>query len=389
MMLFGSRPATRLSVLTRLCCAGLTLLTSVIVALASPTASEAKSRIKDLVAFEGVRGNDLLGVGLVFGLNGTGDTLRNSPFTQQLIQDALERLGTQTHNAANIDTKDIAAVMISAKLPPFAAPGSTFDVQVSTIGDAKSLLGGRLLATALEGADGKVHAVAAGTVQTGAVSAGGASGSSVTRGVPTSGGIANGATVEEESNEPSFSLDAMPFLRLTLHNPDFTTARRIADVINAAFPGTAEDENGTVVAVKPPPGMKMVAYLDTIEQLYVDPDEPARVIINEADGLVVMNSDVRISKVAIAQGNITISVTETPKVSQPNPLSNGQTTVTPQTAVKVDEEKGRKLVTMDAGVSLDALVKGLNMLKVTPHDMISILQAIKAEGALQAEIQVM
>jgi flagellar P-ring protein precursor FlgI len=370
------------------CALVLTLLAGLVLALA-PTASEARSRIKDLVAFEGVRGNDLLGYGLVVGLNGSGDTLRNSPFTQQSIQDALERLGTQTHNATNIDTKDIAAVMITAKLPPFAVPGSKFDVQVSAIGDAKSLLGGRLIATALLGADGSVHAVAAGTVQTGAVSAGGASGSSITRGVPTSGGIADGGTVEQESNDASFSLNKMGSLRLTLHNPDFTTARRIADAVNAAFPGTAEDENGTVVKVAPPSGMKMVAYLDTVEQLYVEPDAPARVIINEADGVVVINGDVRISTIAIAQGNITISVAETPRVSQPAPFSNGQTTVTPQSALKVDEDKGRKLITMNAGASLAALVSGLNMLKVTPHDMISILQAIKAEGALQAEIQVM
>jgi flagellar P-ring protein precursor FlgI len=389
MILFGALSIRSLSAFTRLGVIGLALLASLLAALASPTASEAKSRIKDLVAFEGVRDNDVLGYALVVGLNGTGDTLRNAPFTQQSIQDALERLGTQTHNAANIDTKDIAAVVITAKLPPFAAPGSKFDVQVSAIGDAKSLLGGRLMPTALLGADGRVHAVAAGTVQTGAISAGGAAGSTVTRGVPTSGGIADGGTVEEESNAPSFSLDLMPSLRLTLHNPDFTTARRIADVINAAFPGAAEDENGTVVKVQPPSGMKMVAFLDTVEQLFVEPDLPARVVINEADGVVVINGDVRISTVAIAQGNITISVAETPKVSQPGAFSNGQTTVTPQTAIKVDEEKGRKLVTMNAGASLAALVSGLNMLKVTPHDMISILQAIKAEGALQAEIQVM
>jgi flagellar P-ring protein precursor FlgI len=385
-----SKPARSLARLSaRVCVLTAALLAGVFISLASPTAGEAKSRIKDLVAFEGVRDNDVLGYGLVVGLNGTGDTLRNAPFTQQSIQDALERLGTQTHNATNIDTKDIAAVVITAKLPPFAAPGAKFDVQVSAIGDSKSLLGGRLIPTPLLGADGAVHAVAAGTVQTGAVSAGGASGSSVTRGVPTSGGVADGGTVEQESNDASFSLDTMEALRLTLHNPDFTTARRIADVINAAFPGTAEDENGTVVKVKPPSGMKMVAYLDAVEQLYVDPDMPARVIINEADGIVVINGDVRISTVAIAQGNITISVSENPRVSQPGPFSNGQTVVTPQSAVKVDEEKGRKLITMNSGATLQALVTGLNMLKVTPHDMITILQAIKADGALQAEIQVM
>jgi flagellar P-ring protein precursor FlgI len=389
MILFSVLSAGPLSVLIRRWRAGLALLASVLIALASPTASEARSRIKDLVSFEGVRDNALLGTGLVMGLNGTGDTLRNAPFTQQALQDMLERLGIQTHNATNIDTKDTALVMITATLPPFAAPGAKFDVQVSAMGDAKSLLGGRLIPTALLGADGAVHAVAQGTVQTGAVSASGASGSSVTRGVPTGGGIADGGTIEQESNDASFALDLLPSLRLTLHNPDFTTARRIADVINTAFPGTAEEQNGTVVSVKPPSGMKMVAYLDAVEQLYVDPDLPARVVINEADGVVVINGDVRISTVAIAQGNITISVSETPKVSQPAAFSNGQTTVTPQTAIKVDEDKGRKLVTMNAGASLTALVSGLNMLKVTPHDMISILQAIKAMGALQAEIQVM
>ena len=381
--------ASRFAAMTRLGVMALALLTSLAVGLAWPSASQARSRIKDLVSFEGVRDNELLGYGLVVGLNGTGDTLRNAPFTQQSIQDALERLGTQTHNATNIDTKDIAAVIITAKLPPFAVPGAKFDVQVSAIGDAKSLLGGRLIATALLGADGAVHAVAGGTVQTGAISAGGASGSSLTRGVPTSGGIADGATVEQESNDPNFSLDKMGSLRLTLHNPDFTTARRIADVINVAFPGAAEDENGTVVKVKAPSGMRMVAFLDAVEQLYVEPDLPARVIINEADGVVVINGDVRISTVAIAQGNITISVSENPRVSQPGPFSNGQTVISPQTTLKVDEEKGRKLVTMNAGASLTALVAGLNMLKVTPHDMITILQAIKADGALQAEIQVM
>jgi flagellar P-ring protein FlgI len=351
--------------------------------------ANAASRIKDIVNFEGVRENSLVGFGLVVGLNNTGDSLQNAPFTKQAIQSMMERLGVNTHDATAsglINTKNVAAVMVTARLPPWAAPGSQIDVTVSAMGDAKSLLGGTLLLTALEGTDGQTYAAAQGTVETGAVSASGASGSSITRGVPTGGRIAGGALVERETG---FDLNSMAVLRMTLRNPDFTTAHRIADAINAAYPGAALAENGTIVAVKAPAGQSMAAFVTNIEDLSVDPEAPAKVVIDEVSGVVVMGSDVRISTVAIAQGNLTITVTETPKVSQPSPFSQGTTTVVPQSTVKVDEEKGKKLLFVGGGASLQSVVTGLNALGVTPRDMISILQAIKASGALQADIQVM
>ncbi|MGZ5985559.1 MAG: flagellar basal body P-ring protein FlgI [Caulobacteraceae bacterium] len=309
----------------------------------------AKSRIKDIVDFENVRENLLTGSGLVVGLSGTGDTLDNSPMTRQALQAMLERLGTNTR-------------------------------------DAKSLLGGSLVVTSLYGADGEVYAVAQGTVQTGAVSATGGSGTSVTRGVPTAGRIASGAVIERES---AFQLASMSQMRLTLKNPDFTTSRRIADVVNQRFPGVAVAENPTIVSVRPPGGQDMASFMTTIEQLEVEPDNAARVVIDEVSGVIVMGADVRISQVAIAQGNLTISVQETPQVSQPAPFSQGRTTVTSQSNVKVEEEKGKQLLMVGGAPSLATLVSGLNALGVTPRDMISILQTIKAAGALQADIQVL
>ena len=347
--------------------------------------SMAKSRIKDIVEFEGVRDNMLVGYGLVVGLNGTGDSLRNAPFTKQSLESMLERLGVNTRDA-NLNTKNVAAVMVTARLPAFVAAGSPIDATVSAMGDAKSLQGGTLLVTPLLGADGQAYAVSQGTVQTGSVSASGASGSSVSKGVPTAGRIASGAIVEREVG---FQLATMGQMRMTLRNPDFTTARRVADAVNARCPGCARADNPTIVTVQPPSGQDMVSFIAQIENLMVEPDEPARVIIDEVAGVVVMGENVRISTVAIAQGNLTIRVQESPAVSQPAPFSQGQTTTVPQSAVSVDEEKGKQLITLRNGASLSALVAGLNALGVTPRDMISILQAIKAAGALQAEIQVM
>ena len=353
--------------------------------LAPLAPAHAASRIKDVVSFEGVRENKLVGYGLVVGLNGTGDSLRNAPFTKQSLESMLERMGVNTRDA-NIDTKNVAAVMVTANLPAFAASGSQIDVSVSAMGDAKSLLGGTLLVTPLLGADGEAYAVAQGTVQTGAISASGASGSSITRGVPTSGKIANGAEVERET---AFKLATMGSMRLTLHNPDFTTATRIAQAVNRAYPGSASVDNPTIVSLRPPTGVDMVSFATAVEQLPVDPDAPAKVVVDEVNGVIVMGADVRISTVAIAQGNLTISVSETPAVTQPGPFSAGQTVVTPQTSLKVDEAKGKKLIVLNSGASLSTLVKGLNALGVSPRDMINILQAIKAAGALQADIQVM
>jgi flagellar P-ring protein FlgI len=346
----------------------------------------AKSRIKDIVEFEGVRENMLVGYGIVVGLNGTGDALRNAPFTKQSLEGMLERLGVNTRDA-NLNTKNVAAVMVTAKLPAFSAAGAQIDASVSALGDAKSLLGGTLLVTPLHGADGQVYAVAQGTVQTGSVSAGGASGSSVSKGVPTAGRIAGGASVEREIG---FQLASMAQLRMTLRNPDFTTSRRIAEAINAAYPGSAVAENPTIVAVRPTGGMDMMSFVSKVENLSVEPDLPARVVIDEVAGVIVMGENVRVSTVAIQQGSLTITVNETPMVSQPTPFSRGgQTAVVPRSGVQVEEEAGRQFLTVTSGASLASVVAGLNALGVTPRDMISILQTIKAAGALQAEIEVL
>lgn len=367
----------------------LTLVSLGVAGVGLPGPAQAGSRIKDIVAFEGVRDNMLVGYGLVVGLNNTGDSLQNAPFTKQSIESMMERLGVNTRDptaSALLNTKNVAAVMVTARLPAFAAPGAAIDATVSALGDAKSLLGGTLLVTPLMGADGQSYAVAQGTVQTGAVSANGASGSSVVKGVPTAGRIAAGAIVEKDVD---FDLDSLPVLRLTLRNPDFTTARRIAEAINAAYPDTAVAENPTIVALRAPPGHDMVSFVTDVEDLVVEPEAPAKVVIDEVAGVVVMGDDVRISTVAIAQGNLTISVQETPQVSQPLPFSQGQTTVTSQSKLHVDEEKGKRLIVVPNGASLASLVAGLNALGVTPRDMISILQTIKAAGALQADIEVM
>ena len=346
----------------------------------------AKSRIKDIVEFEGVRENQLIGYGIVVGLNGTGDALRNAPFTKQSLEAMLERLGVNVRDA-NLNTKNVAAVMVTAKLPAFAAPGSQIDATVSAMGDAKSLLGGTLLVTPLLGADGEAYAAAQGTVQTGSISAGGASGSTVLKGVPTAGRIAGGAIVEREVR---FQLASMGQMRLTLRNPDFTTARRVADAINEAFPGTARAESPTIVAVRPAGDQNLVQFMAQIENLSVEPDSPAKVVIDEVAGVIVMGDAVRVSTVAIQQGNLTITVREQPAVSQPGAFARvGETAVIPQSDVSIEEEKGKQFLTVKTGTSLSNLVAGLNALGVTPRDMISILQTIKAAGALQAEIEVM
>jgi len=353
----------------------------------TPLHANAFSRIKDLADIEGVRDNVLIGYGLVAGLSGTGDTLQNSPFTRQALQTMLERLGVNTRGY-NVNTKDVAAVMVTANLRPFAAQGTRVDVIVSAMGDAKSLQGGTLLATPLLAADGEVYALAQGPVAVGGFSAQG-QGASVTRGVPTSGRISNGGTVEREV---SFKFAEATTLRLSLRNPDFTTAQRMAQAINRYLGGPAASASDpATVRLNRPTNYNgtIVGLLTEIEQLKVDPDVPAKVVIDEQSGVIVMGSDVRISTVAIAQGNLTIRVTETPQVSQPQPFSQqGQTQVVPRTEIDVDEQMGRQLIVLDGGVSLQVLVNGLNALGVGPRDMISILQAIKAAGALQAEIQV-
>jgi len=351
-----------------------------------PAEAYAFSRIKDLVDVEGIRDNMLVGYGLVVGLNGSGDSLINAPFTQQSLITMLERLGVNARGET-MQTKDIAAVMVTANLPAFAAQGTRIDVSVSALGDAKSLQGGTLLVTPLAGADGGVYALAQGPVSIGGFTASGAA-ASVTRGVPTAGRIANGAIVEREVG---FSLAAQTQLRLSLHNPDLTTATRIAGAINAYLGNAvaAVDDPATVhIQVPTTYHGGVVGLLTDVQQLKVDPDEPARVVIDEQSGIIVMGADVRISTIAIAQGNLTIKVTETPQASQPGPFSNGTTQVLPRTDIQIDDGKGNKMAVLNEGVSLQKLVDGLNALGVGPRDIISILQAIKAEGALQADIQV-
>jgi flagellar P-ring protein precursor FlgI len=347
----------------------------------------ARSRIKDITEFEGVRDNMLVGYGLVVGLNGTGDSLRNSTFTAQSLEAMLERLGVSTRGQ-RINTKNVAAVMVTATLPPFARQGARVDISVSALGDAKSLVGGTLLVTPLHGADGEVYAVAQGALTVGGFAAEGDA-ESVVKGVPTSARIASGAIVEREI---AFDLDRMSSVKIALHNPDFTTASRIAAAINGhlnARLASARD-SATVELSVPPAYQRQISMLLTeIEQLPVEPDQPAKVLIDESSGIIVMGSDVRIDEVAVAQGNLTVRITETPLVSQPAPLSEGETVVVPRTQVEVDEATDAKLAVLPAGVSLQDLVTGLNALGVSPRDLISILQAIKAAGALQADIEVM
>ena len=343
-------------------------------------------RIKDVADVEGVRVNQLIGYGLVVGLNNTGDRLDNAPFTRQSLIGMLERLGVNTRDqATTMETKNVAAVMVTADLPPFARSGSRFDVNVSALGDARDLTGGTLLVTPLLAADGEVYGVAQGALATGAISATGAA-ASVTRNVPTSARISNGATVEREV---PFALDAHSTLWLGLRNPDLTTARRMADIINRTLGyGIASARDPRTVSLDMA-GRNVIDTLGQIEDLRIEPDSPAVVVIDEASGTIVMGDNVRISTVAIAQGNLTIRVTETPTVSQPGPLARaGQTVVVPRTSIQVDDQHDRKLGIIEGSVTLRDLVASLNSLGIGPRDMISILQAIKAAGALQADLQV-
>jgi flagellar P-ring protein precursor FlgI len=348
----------------------------------------AQSRIKDIVDIEGVRDNILIGYGLVVGLNGSGDTLASNVFTKQSLIGMLERLGINANDAA-LDAKNVAAVMVTGQLPAFARQGVKIDVTVSALGNSNSLLGGTLLVTPMLGADGEVYAVAQGTLAVGGFAAAGAA-ETVVKGVPTSGRIPNGAIVEREL---PFKLSNLKRVHLSLRNPDFTTARRIARAINA-FVGlkTAKASDNATIVLDIPSTYKgeLVELLTDIEQLQVQPDQIAKVVIDEQSGIIVMGENVRISKVAIAQGNLTIRITETQQVSQPLPFSNTGTTETVnRTAVEVDEGEDRKFAVLPSGVTLQELVNGLNALGIGPRDMITILQAVKASGAMQADIEVL
>ncbi|WP_371349073.1 flagellar basal body P-ring protein FlgI [Ancylobacter sp. IITR112] len=368
-------------------------LCALLLLLAFAPAGEAATRIKDITSVQGVRDNQLIGYGLVIGLQGTGDTLRNSPFTEQAMQSMLDRLGISTRGVP-LRSRNVAAVAVTANLPSFAGVGGRIDVNVASLGDATSLKGGTLLITPLNSADGQTYAVAQGQLAvTGYVAAGEAE--SVTQGVPTAARIPNGALVEKPA--PGELAD-LPHFVLELNNPDFSTAARVADAINARF-GTQVTDNGKIggpvrptamardqrsVVVQRPPRIGAARFLAMVGDLAVQTDAPARVVIDQRSGTVVIGRNVKISTVAVTQGNLTVRVTETPQVSQPAPFSYGETVVVPNTEVQVEQDGG--YLSVVRGPDLDTLVQGLNRMGMRPTDIISVLQAIKTAGALQAEL---
>ncbi|MCW2274964.1 flagellar basal body P-ring protein FlgI [Rhodoblastus acidophilus] len=341
-------------------------------------------RIKDVASVKGVRENQLVGYGLVVGLQGTGDTLQNAPFTGQSLQAMMDRMGVNVRSA-NLRTRNVAAVMVTAELPPFAAKGTRIDVTVSSLGDASSLMGGTLLLTTLTAADGQVYAVSQGAVAVTGFNAQG-QGETLTQGVPTTGHVPNGATVERELLT---RLGDQATMSLELRNPDFSTAVRIADAINAYSAATyrrrtAREDSPNTVTLQKPPGVGATHFIAEIGELLVEPDAPARVVLDARTGTVVIGQDVQITPVAVTQGALTVRITETPQVSQPAPFSRGRTVVTPQT--EIDARQGGGSVAMLGGRSLRGLVRGLNQIGVKPQGIIAILQAIKSAGALQADI---
>jgi flagellar P-ring protein precursor FlgI len=352
---------------------------------APPNASSAQTRVKDITDIEGIRDNQLIGYGLVVGLNNTGDQLLNAPFTRESLVSMLERLGVNTRTQeASLQTKDVAAVMVTATMPAFVKAGERIDVSVAATGDATNLTGGTLLVTSLQGADGEVHAVAQGPVATGAISARGQA-QSITRGVPTAGRIANGATVEKAI---PFELASLTMPHLELRNPDLTTATRIASAVNRMLGyGVAKATDPRTVALNLQ-GRDVVDSLTRIQELPIEPDSGAKVVIDEASGIIVMGANVAISTVAIAQGNLTIRVTETPQVAPAGAFSNAPATVVPRTNITVDDQSDKRLGILRRAPTLQELVRNMNALGVGPRDMISILQAIKAAGALQADLEV-
>ncbi|WP_184508998.1 flagellar basal body P-ring protein FlgI [Rhodanobacter sp. ANJX3] len=344
-------------------------------------------KVRDLVEVAGVRSNQLIGYGLVVGLDGTGDQTTQAPFTTQSLENMLKQFGVSVPATVQPQLKNVAAVTITAQLPPFAKPGQTIDITVASIGNAKSIRGGELLMTPLRGADGGVYAMAQGSVVVGGVSAQGKSGSSVQINISASGRIPNGAMVERSV---ASSFGSGGDLILNLNTSDYTTSARIAEAINRSYgAGTAHPLDGGSVAVRGPldPGQR-VAWLGAIESLDVQPgDAPARVVVNSRTGTVVIGSDVRVTAAAVAHGAIQVSISEQPQVSQPNPLSGGQTAIVPNSTVSVSED-GAHMFKFGPGVSLDSIVRAVNQVGATPSDLISILEALKQAGALHADLVV-
>lgn len=343
-------------------------------------------RLKDLVEFDGVRGNDLVGYGLVVGLNGTGDGLRNAPFTEEIMTNILERLGVNV-NGEDFRPKNVAAVLVTATLPAFARVGGQIDVTVSAIGDSDSLLGGTLIMTPLNAADGQIYAVAQGAILAGGAAAVGDA-AEVVQGVPTSGTIPSGARIEREID---FELGSLSTIRLALRDPDFTTAGRIESAINREFRRTVAvmRDSGTVEFDIGATRTASTAHaISRIENILVEPQRKARVVVDQRSGTIVMGDDVRLSRVAVSQGNLTLRIEEAPLVVQPNPFTDAAPIVIPRTGAALEEEPGVSLAEVPEGTSLSQVVSGLNALGVSPRDMIDILKSLKAAGALHADFVV-
>ncbi len=355
-----------------------------VAAISSPVHAE---RIKDLASIAGVRSNQLLGYGLVVGLNGTGDKRSAAPFTEQSLRSMLNQLGIVVPPGTQINPKNVAAVTIHADLPPFAKPGQKIDVTVSSIGDAKSLRGGTLLMSPLKGADGKVYAIAQGNLVVGGLSASGADGSSITINIPSVGRIPNGASVERTVRS-SFSQGN--HLTLNLHESDFTTAKRVVDSINQAVgPGMAQALDATSIRVNTPVDTgQRVSFVSLIENLPVEPAEvAARVIVNSRTGTVVISNQVQVSPAAVSHGSLTVTISERSEVSQPEAFSAGQTAVVPRSDVGV-AEGGSRMFLFNPGVSLDEVVRAVNQVGAAPSDLVAILEALKQAGSLKAELVV-
>ena len=344
-------------------------------------------RIKDLATVAGVRSNQLVGYGLVVGLDGTGDQTSQTPFTIQSMKSMLAQFGITLPPGSNPQVKNIAAVIVHAELPPFAKPGQTIDVTVSSLGNAKSLRGGSLLMTPLKGADSVVYAMAQGNLIVGGFGTSGNDGSKITVNIPSAGRIPNGATVENAAPTPFGNEDT---LALNLHGPDFTTAKRVADAINTAIGmGTAHPLDASSILVNAPRSHdQRVIFVSMLENLTLEPGESsARVIINSRTGTVVIGQHVRVTSAAVAHGNLTVTITEQPTVSQPGPLSGGTTVVVPATEIQVEQEKNRMFM-FNPGVSLDEIVRAVNQVGAAPGDLVAILEALKEAGALRAELVV-
>lgn len=343
-------------------------------------------RIKDITDIRGVRQNQLVGYGLVVGLDGTGDG-KKTEFTRISLINMLEKMGMMVLDPEDVKVENVAAVLVTTVLPPFARVGSKIDVLVSSIGDAENLQGGTLIFTPLRGANGEIYAVAQGPISTGGFAAKGA-GAKVQKNFPTVGRVVEGAVIEKEiltnfSNKKNITL--------ALSTPDFTTASRVAEAINKEFlinrPAKTLDAGTVEVSIPKQFKENTVAFVTAIERLDVVPDSISKVIINERTGTVVMGENVRISTVAIAHGNLSLQITERADVSQPRPFSDGRTVVTPNTSIEVDEEKP-PIFLVESGVSIAEVVKALNAMGVSPRDLISIFQALKSAGALQAQLEI-